>query len=54
MPSLLGSEGDKPSVDALREIGEGLVSWDSLFEMGERERKRLAAFAEDDAEAGAV
>jgi len=54
MPSLLGTEGDKPSVDALREIGAGLVSWDSLFEMEEQERKRLAAFAEDEAEAGAV
>jgi DNA-directed RNA polymerase subunit omega len=55
MPSMLGNtEGDKPPVAALREMGEGLVSWDSLFEMDEQERKRLAAFAEDDAEAGAV
>ena len=55
MPSLLvGTEGDKPPVGALREMGEGLVSWDSLFAMDEQERKRLAAFAEDDAEAGAV
>jgi DNA-directed RNA polymerase subunit omega len=56
MPSMLGAktEGDKPPVEALRELGEGLVSWDSLFEMDEQERKRLAAFAEDDAEAGAV
>lgn len=55
MPSLLGNTGDdKAPVGALRELGEGLVSWDSLFEMDEQERKRLAAFAEDDAEAGAA
>jgi len=55
MPSMLGATGvDKPPVGALRELGEGLVSWESLFEMDEQERKRLAAFAEDDAEAGAV
>jgi len=55
MPSLLhGTEGDKPAVGALRELGEGLVSWDSLFEMDEQERRRLAAFADDDAESGAV
>jgi DNA-directed RNA polymerase subunit omega len=55
MPSLLGTKSDdKAPVGALRELGEGLVSWESLFEMDEQERKRLAAFAEDDAEAGAV
>ncbi len=54
MPSLLGTEGDKPPVGALRELGEGLVSWDSLFEMDEQNRKRLAAFAEAEAEAGAI
>jgi DNA-directed RNA polymerase subunit omega len=54
MPSLLETEGDKPPVGALREMGEGLVSWERLFEMDEQERQRLAAFAEDDDEAGAV
>lgn len=55
MPSVLGNEeGDKPSVGALRELGEGLVSWETLFEMDEQERKRQAASAEEDAEAGAV
>lgn len=55
MPSLLGTTGDdKAPVGALRELGEGLVSWESLFEMDKQERKRLASFAEDDAEAGAV
>lgn len=54
MPSLLETEGDKPPVGALRELGEGLVSWDSLFAMDEQERQRAAAFSEDDVEAGAV
>lgn len=55
MPSLLvETEGDKPSVGALRELGEGLVSWENLFEMDEQQRKRLAACAEDEAEIGAV
>jgi DNA-directed RNA polymerase subunit omega len=54
MPCLLETEGDKPPVEALREMGEGLVSWDSLFEMDELERQRLAASSEDDAEVGAV
>ena len=56
MPSLLGAdEGDKAPVGALRELGEGLVSWDNLFEMDEQqERQRLAALAEDEAETGAV
>jgi len=55
MPSLLETNGDdKPPVGALRELGEGLVSWEGLFEMDEQERKRQAAFAEEDAETGAV
>jgi len=55
MPCLLEAEGDKPSVEALRELGEGLVSWDSLFEMDEQNRRRKAACAAAaDAEAGAV
>ncbi len=51
MPAMLDMENDKPSVQALREMGEGMVSWDALFEMDEQERARLAAaFAEEEAE----
>jgi len=45
MPPMLDSEGDKVAVQALREMGEGFVSWDVLFEQDEQERRRLAAFA---------
>jgi len=45
MPPMLDSEGDKPAVQALREMGEGFVSWDGLFEQDEQERRRAAAFA---------
>jgi len=52
MPTMVPAEEDKPAVHALREMGEGFVSWDSLFEQDEQERRRLAAFAEaEDAEA---
>jgi len=52
MPAMVDAEDDKPAVHALREMGEGFVSWDSLFEQDEQERRRLAAFAEaEDAEA---
>jgi len=51
MPAMLDAENDKPAVQALREMGEGLVSWDGLFEMDAQERARLAAaFAEEEAE----
>ncbi|MBL4774820.1 MAG: DNA-directed RNA polymerase subunit omega [Mariprofundus sp.] len=45
MPPMLDSEGDKVAVQALREMGEGFVSWDGLFEQDEQERRRAAAFA---------
>ncbi|MDX8407301.1 MAG: DNA-directed RNA polymerase subunit omega [Mariprofundaceae bacterium] len=51
MPAMLDTENDKPAVQALREMGEGLVSWDGLFEMEAQERARLAAaYAEEEAE----
>jgi DNA-directed RNA polymerase subunit omega len=46
MHGLLETEGDKPTVQALREMGEGLVSWDALFEMDAQERRRIAASIE--------
>jgi len=52
MPSMVAIEDDKPAVLALREMGEGFVSWDVLFEQDEQERRRLSALAEaEDAEA---
>ncbi len=51
MPPLLEAENEKPTVQALREMGEGLISWDSLYEMEAQERARLqAAQAEEEGE----
>ncbi len=52
MPPLIESdEGDKPSVQALREMGEGHITWETVFAMDEQERLRLeAASLEDEVE----
>ncbi len=51
MPPLLETGSDKPTVQALREMGEGLISWDTLYDMEAQERQRLAAaYAEEEAE----
>jgi len=42
-PIVVNEEGHKPAVQALKEMGDGHVSWESLFEMDERERQRLEA-----------
>ena len=43
MPLMMETEGDKPTVSALREMGEGFVSWDVLFDHDDQHRRRLAA-----------
>jgi len=53
MPTMVETEGDKPAVHALREMGEGYVSWDALFEQDDQERRRLAASAEGEDEQAA-
>lgn len=53
MPSMLETGNDKPPVQALRELGEGMISWDTLFAMDEQERQRLAAQTEEE-DTGAV
>jgi DNA-directed RNA polymerase subunit omega len=52
MPSLIeNEEGHKPSVQALREMGEGHITWETVFAMDEQERLRLeAASLEDEVE----
>jgi len=50
MPALLeNEEGDKHAVQALREMGDGYVSWESLFEQDEQARLRASQFDEDEA-----
>jgi len=41
-------EPHKPVVQALKEIGEGGITWENLFDLEERERQRLAAITEDE------
>ncbi len=43
MPSVLEEEGHKPTVQALKELGEGYVTWDNVFELEEQERLQNAA-----------
>jgi len=38
----------KPVVQALKEIGEGAITWENLFDIEERERQRLATITEDE------
>ncbi len=54
MPPLLDDgETHKPTVQALKEIGEGLVTWDTIFELEAREREQQAAIARMEAEEAA-
>ncbi|OIQ00476.1 MAG: DNA-directed RNA polymerase subunit omega [Zetaproteobacteria bacterium CG2_30_46_52] len=45
MPSVLEEEGHKPAVQALKELGEGYVSWENVFELEEQERQHNQASA---------
>ncbi len=52
MPPVAGEdETHKPVVQALKEMGEGHITWDAVFDLDARERERLnaAASAEEDA-----
>jgi len=50
MPPLAEEESSKPAVQSLREIGDGLISWEVLFDLEEQERLRLAAMEIPEAE----
>ncbi len=43
MPLLIDNEDDKAPVIALRELGEGSLSWDVLFDFEAQEKARLEA-----------
>ncbi|MES0371765.1 MAG: DNA-directed RNA polymerase subunit omega [Mariprofundaceae bacterium] len=50
-PLLENEEGHKHAVQALKEMGEGHISWDAVYKMDELERQRLeAAFLEEEVE----
>ena len=48
LPLMLDDAGHKPAVQALREMGEGHVSWELLFDMDEQERLRLEGAADEE------
>jgi len=50
MQPLSGEEFSKPTVQSLKEIGDGCVTWDVLFDLEEQERRRLEAMEIPDAE----
>lgn len=50
MPTVMEDEGHKNTVQALKEMGEGHVSWEGLFELEEKERQRLEFAASAEAE----
>jgi len=42
--AVIGKEESKrPAVQSLKEIGDGQISWETLFELDDLERRRLAA-----------
>lgn len=41
LPVMLADEEHKPVVQSLRELGDGHVSWESVYEAEEQERRRL-------------
>ncbi|MFQ5582200.1 MAG: DNA-directed RNA polymerase subunit omega [Mariprofundaceae bacterium] len=47
MPRLVEDGFHKPPVQSLKEIGEGSVTWDILFDLDEQERRRLASMEEE-------
>jgi len=49
LPLLLDDMGDKPAVHALRELGEGVMSWDVLFDLDKQEKERLQAQTDEQA-----
>jgi len=51
MPAMIETDdNDKPTVQALREMGDGYISWDVLFDQDDQERRRLDQFADDEGE----
>lgn len=53
MPVIIEEESHKPVVQSLRELGEGHITWEGVFEAEDQERRRLqsAPAAEDEEDA---
>ncbi|MDQ6986543.1 MAG: DNA-directed RNA polymerase subunit omega [Mariprofundaceae bacterium] len=50
MAPIVDDEPHKPVVQALREMGDGQVSWEGLFELDKLERQRLQAASREEVE----
>ncbi len=50
MAPIVDEEPHKPVVQALKELGDGHVSWEGVFELDEQERKRLLAASREEVE----
>jgi len=50
LPAVVEDEPHKPVVQSLRELGDGHITWESVFEAEEIERKRLQTAASSEAE----
>jgi len=50
MPVLIEEETHKPVVQALRELGEGHITWEGVFEAEEQERQRLQSVPDAEVE----
>lgn len=48
--AVVEDEPHKPVVQSLRELGDGHITWESVFEAEETERKRLQSVASSEAE----
>lgn len=45
-PVMMESQGDKPTVQSLREMGEGMVSWESYFQVEDQFRQNRSSDSE--------
>jgi len=50
LPVVVEGEDHKPVVQSLRELGDGCITWEGVFQMEEMERQRLLAAASAEAE----
>jgi len=48
MQPIVEDEPHKPVVQSLRELGDGHITWERVFELDELERKRLQAASLDE------
>ena len=53
MPVVVEGEHHKPVVQSLRELGDGHISWESVFEAENQERRRLQSASSAEVEEGA-